>query len=142
MTLRYWVGVVGLGHVDFGVKTGICAFSHGKRAAIEKLSEGDRFVYYSPRTAYRDGDPVQKFVALGTVIDATPIEVNWNGYDLWAAKAAYAAVTPAPVRPLLGPLRFVTNPAKWGMAFRRGQFEITESDFGLIETALKSGDPL
>jgi predicted RNA-binding protein len=138
MTTRYWIGVVGLGHVQHAEKTGICAFSHGKKSAVQKLSDGDRFIYYSPKTGFPTGDPVQKFTALGTVIDATPFETTWDGYDLWAAKAAYAAITPADVRPLLEPLEFVRNPVRWGMAFRRSMFEITEADFTRIETVLKS----
>ena len=139
MTVRYWIGVVAGDHVDYATKTGICAFSKGTKAALAKLSEGDRFAYYSPKSGFMEGDVIQCFTALGTVIDPTPIEVSWDGQDIWAAKAAYAKITPVPVRPLLTSLKFVTNPAKWGMAFRRGQFEITEADFHTIETALKSG---
>jgi len=140
MTIRYWIGVVGLSHVDYAVRTGICAFSHGKKSAVSKLSEGDRFAYYTPRTRFKSGDPVQGFTALGTVIDATPFETNWDAMVIWVAKAAYADVARTPVRPLLEKLGFVRNPANWGMSFRRGQFEITEQDFSIIESAMKSRD--
>lgn len=140
MAVRYWIGVVGLAHARLGEQEGFCAFSHGKKSPIEKLSDGDRFAYYAPKTGFPTGDPVQKFVALGTVIDSTPFQTCWEGHDLWAARAAYAAVTPADVRPLLGPLTFVRNPARWGMAFRRSFFEIFEADFTLIETAMTQED--
>ena len=136
MSVRYWIGVVSGDHVAFGVENGLCAFSKGAESAIRKLSDGDRFAYYSPKTEFMAGDPVQKFTALGTIVDATPTLNNWAGHKIWTAKAVYAAFTPADVRPLLEPLAFVTNPAKWGMAFRRGQFEITEADFRLIEAAM------
>lgn len=138
MPVRYWIGVVGLDHAEYAVKTGICAFSKGSKAAIEKLSEGDRFAYYSPKTGFMSGAAVQQFSALGTIIDPTPAEHNWDGHDIFVAKAAYAKITAASVRPMLEALSFVTNPTKWGMAFRRGQFEISEQDFTLIEDALKS----
>jgi predicted RNA-binding protein len=141
MTQRYWIGVVGGDHADYAVKSGICAFSHGKRTAIEKLSDGDRFVYYCPKTGYREGDIIQSFTALGTVIDATPVAHSWEGRDLWVGRAAYAAVTAAPVRPLLQPLSFVKNPTRWGMAFRRSMFEITEPDFDLIARAMRTEAP-
>jgi len=137
MSVRYWIGVVSGDHVDFAVKNGLCAFSKGAKSAIEKLSDGDRIAFYSPKTGFVEGDPIQAFTALGTVIDATPLETAWDGHQIWTGRAAYAKTTPAPVRPLLEPLAFVTNPAKWGMAFRRGQFEIQQSDFALIETAMK-----
>ena len=139
MLVRYWIGVVSGDHVDYGIANGLCAFSKGARSAIEKLSDGDRFAFYSPKTGFMEGTPIQAFAALGTVIDATPSENIWAGHLIWTAKAAYAEVAPAPVRPLLEPLSFVTNPAKWGMAFRRGQFEISHADFELIETAMKAG---
>lgn len=140
MSVRYWIGVVARDHVDAAISSGICAFSHGNKASLAKLSEGDRFAYYSPKTGYMSGDPVQCFTALGTIIDPTPVEFTWDGNEIWAAKASYAKITPTSVRPLLEPLKFVTNPARWGMAFRRGQFEITEQDFTLIEAAMKAGN--
>ena len=56
----------------------------------------------------------------------------------YSPKTAYADVPRTPVRPLLEHLKFVVNPAKWGMAFRRGQFEISEVDFNLIETTART----
>ncbi|MFT4716517.1 MAG: hypothetical protein ACI861_000696 [Paracoccaceae bacterium] len=138
MTVRYWIGVVASDHVDAAVKSGICAFSHGDKASLAKLSEGDRFAFYSPKTGYKSGEPVQCFTALGTIIDPTPAEFSWEGNDIWAVNAAYAKITPTSVRPLLEPLKFVLNATRWGMAFRRGHFEITEPDFALIEAALKA----
>lgn len=139
MSVRYWIGVVSGDHVDHAVETGICAFSKGAKSALVKLNEGDRFAFYSPKTGFMSGDPVQCFTALGTVIDPTPFQATWEGVEFWAARAAYASVTPASVRPLLDRLSFVTNKDKWGMAFRRGQFEVNAADFAAIETALKSG---
>ena len=140
MPPHYWIGVIAADHAQHAVQTGVCAFSHGKPSSLAKLSEGDRIAYYAPKTGYLEGEPVQCFVALGTVIDATPFEHDWAGYRIWVCKAAYAELSAAPVRPLLEKLKFVTNPAKWGMAFRRSQFEITEQDFATIEAAMKDQD--
>lgn len=130
--------MVSLDHVEYAVENGVCAFSKGQKAAIVKLSEGDRFAFYSPKTGFMSGDAVQCFTGLGTVIDSTPVERRWQDVDIWTAQAAYAKITQTPVRPMLEKLSFVTNPAKWGMAFRRGQFEINEADFTLIETTMKA----
>ena len=138
MSQRYWIGVIAADHADHAIKSGVCAFSHGTKSSLGKLSEGDRIAYYSPKTGYMEGDTVQCFTALGTVIDATPFEHNWMGHSIWACKAAYADTPYTPVRPLLEHLKFVFNPAKWGMAFRRGQFEVSEVDFNLIEAAAKA----
>ncbi len=47
---NYWIGVISADHVKVAVTEGVCAFSHGKETAVEKLSAGDRFIYYSPKT--------------------------------------------------------------------------------------------
>lgn len=138
MSPRFWIGVIAADHADHAIQSGICAFSHGKAASLGKLSEGDRIAYYSPKTGFRDGDTVQCFTALGTVIDATPFEHDWAGHRIWVCRASYADLPHTPIRPLLDQLKFIANPAKWGMAFRRGQFEITEADFTTIHTAMKA----
>lgn len=51
----------------------------------------------------------------------------------------WEAVTPAPVRPLLDRLSFVTDRRGWGMAFRRGLFRVPAEDFAVIEGALRDG---
>ena len=51
----------------------------------------------------------------------------------------WEAVTPAPVRPLLDALSFVTDKRGWGMAFRRGLFRVPAADFAVIEAALRDG---
>ena len=96
------------------------------------MENGDRFVFYSPKTKIEGGDAVQCFTALGTVSDDEPKEVEWGGFTAWTRCAVYADFAWLPVRPLLEQLEFVSNPARWGMAFRRGHFAVSEKDFMLI----------
>ena len=132
---KYWIGVVGAKHAEFGKERGFCAFSHGKHQAISRLSPGDRFAYYSPREGYKEGAVVQAFVALGTVLAGDPYEVDFDGQPGWVRPAKTDIFARLPVKPLLEDLTFVSNPKYWGMAFRRSLFEISEEDFHLIEAA-------
>ena len=132
---RYWIGVVGAKHAEIGKDRGFCAFSHGKKQAISRLSPGDRFAYYSPREGYKEGDVVQAFVALGTVLEGDTYEVDFDGNPGWVRPAQTDIFARAPVKPLLGDLTFVSNPKYWGMAFRRSLFEISAEDYALIEGA-------
>lgn len=132
---KYWIGVVGAKHAAFGMNRGFCAFSHGQEKAVSRLSPGDRFTYYSPREGYREGDVVQAFVALGTVLEGVPFEVDFNGSPGWVRPARTDIFARVPVRPLLESLGFVSNPTHWGMAFRRSLFEISAPDFALIDAA-------
>jgi len=132
---KYWIGVVGAQHAEIGKERGFCAFSHGKKQAISRLSPGDRFAYYSPREGFKEGAVVQAFVALGTVLEGDPYEVDFDGSPGWVRPAQTDIFIRIPVKPLLENLTFVSNPKYWGMAFRRSLFEVTEADFNLIEAA-------
>ena len=136
---RCWIGVAAADHVARGVREGVCAFSHGSAAAAARLARGDRFAWYAPRTAVGAGEAVQAFVALGTVTDEAPERRDSDGFSAAARRADYAPVTPAPVRPLLDRLSFVSDKRAWGMAFRRGLFPVPAEDFAVIAAAL-TGD--
>ena len=135
MARRYWIGVGAAEHVAHAVAAGFCAFAHGRESAVRKLSLGDRLVYYAPRTKLEGGEPVQRFVALGEVTGAAPYLED----GFWRRAAAYEDLGEAEVRPLLDRLSFVRRKDKWGMAFRRGQFEAPEADFALIRQAMAAG---
>ena len=133
-----WVGVAVAEHVARGVEGGFAAFSHGSRAAAARPARDDRVVYYAPRETV-DGAPLQAFVALGTIVDDSPEERDLGAFRPWVRRVDWEVVTPAPVRPLLDRLSFVTDRRGWGTAFRRGLFRIPPADFSVIEGALRDG---
>src|SRR5690348_8876260 len=61
---RYWIGVASNDHVVNAVNEGFVQLSHGKAGPVERLHPGDAFVWYSPRTAYPAGPPLQAFTAI------------------------------------------------------------------------------
>ena len=65
---RFWIGVASRDHVNLGVKGAFIQLNHGKHAAVRRLKAGDAVIMYSPRTAYPDGEPLQAFTAIGTVV--------------------------------------------------------------------------
>jgi hypothetical protein len=138
MTQKFWIGVVARDHAMIAQDRGVCAFSHGKQAAVERLSHNDRFIFYCPKTGINEGDIVQAFCALGTVADDAVFEENWANteFTAWVRKATYENVSEVPAKPMLDDLSFVPNPRYWGMAFRRGLFEISPEDFNLISGAM------
>ncbi len=132
---KFWVGVVGAKHAQIGKDRGFCAFSHGKKSAVSRLNPGDRFAYYSPREGYKEGAVVQAIVALGTVTDGAPYEVDFDGSPGWVRPASTDIFARVAIKPLLSELSFVSNPKYWGMAFRRSLFEVSADDFAVIEAA-------
>lgn len=132
-----WIAVAAAEHVATGIRNGFFACSHGDGRAAARPAMGDRFAYYAPRERLAEGAPVQAFVALGRILDASPSPYVSHGLSLSVRRAAYDLDGVAPVRPLLPRLSFIRDPVHWGMAFRRGLFAVSPEDFAVIETALR-----
>lgn len=93
--------------------------THINEQRTKRLEKGDRVVFYEPR-------PVQKFTHVGEVLDGGRVEMLATGE--------------APIQPLIESLEFITDKQQWGWIFRRGFFEIGESDFAKIAAALSGAE--
>jgi hypothetical protein len=134
---RYWIGVVSRDHVMKGVAGGFCQLSHGKAAPVKRLSPSDWIAYYSPRTELRGGEPVQTFTAIGRIEPGEPYAGDMGGgFHPIRRDVDFRACHEAPIRPLLDALGFTRDIPSWGMAFRRGSFEVGEADFRRIAAAM------
>ena len=137
--MRYWINTISRAHVERGIKGGFTQASHGKITGPKRLGNGDRIVFYSPRTDYPDGDPLQRFTAIGSVIDDEPFQVEMTpDFHPWRRRVKFERCAEAPIQPLIGDLDFIRNKQSWGFVFRRGLFEISQADFDKIAKAMKS----
>lgn len=135
---RYWVNTISLDHVLGGVEGGFTQADHGADTRLRRLSRGDGIVFYSPRAAMGVGKPLQQFTALGAIDDDEPYRVEVTpGLRHWRRLVAFEEVRAVPIRPLLPMLGFIGDEQKWGLPFRRGLFEVTAGDFGVIAGALR-----
>jgi EVE domain len=134
---RYWIGIASRDHVRRGVEGGFLQLGHGQLAPVRRLRKGDQVVYYSPRTAFPDGDPVRAFTALGTVLDDGPEQVEQSaGFHPHRRRVRYLKTREAPIEPLLQRLALTRDRRNWGILFRRSSMEIDEADFALIRAAM------
>lgn len=136
---RYWLGVVSRTHVARGVAGGFAQVCHGKAGPLQRMTVGDGFVYYSPKTDMTDGEPLQQFTAIGQVsgeaaypFAMAPDFVPHRRDIRWFPAQA------TPIQPLLPRLSFVTDLRHWGYALRAGHLELTAEDFSLIATAMQA----
>ena len=138
MTLRtYWIGVVSQEHVDIGVAGSFAQVSHGKAGLLERMRAGDGFVFYSPRTKYPDGDPLQAFTAIGRIRNGMVYQATaGESFRPFRLDVDYFPAQPAPVRPLIAELSFIRSKVHWGAAFRSGVVRVPEADFALIASAM------
>jgi EVE domain len=142
-TARCWVNTVSLDHVRRAVEGGFTQADHGARTRLTRLRPGDGLVFYSPRTAFHDGEPLQQFTALGLVAGAEPYQVEMAAdFRPWRVAVDFLTSEPTAARPLVGRLSFVTDPGRWGLPFRRGLFEVPRSDFVTIAAAMGVRWPL
>jgi hypothetical protein len=96
--------------------------------ALPRLTEGDGVVVYAPRTAARNGDRIEMFVAIGQVADAAMDfpRVNWS-----------ASATPAAIHPLLPRLDLTRLlGAQWEQALAKGRIAVSAADFAAIAEAM------
>jgi len=134
--MRYWINTVSRSHVQRGVEGGFTQANHGKITGLKRLANGDRIVFYSPRTDYPDGDPLQRFTAIGSVVDDAPFQVEMSAdFHPWRRRVKFDQCVETPIQPLIESLDFIRNKKSWGVVFRRGLFEIPEADFATIAAA-------
>ncbi len=135
--MRYWIITVSRDHLLRGIEGGFTQANHGKQAGLKRMDRGDVIVFYSPRTEYPDGEPLQKFTAIGRVSDDATYHVEMTpDFHPWRRDVEFLKTLGTPIQPLLGGLSFIKDPKRWGFPFRRGLFEITATDFEVISKAM------
>lgn len=120
-----------------GVEGGFTQANHGKIQGVKRLKKGDLIVFYSGKTAYPDGEPYQKFTALGRVTDDEPYRVEMTpDFHPYRRNVEFLVIKEADIRPLISELSFIKDPTHWGFPFMRGLFEIPKEDFEKIAAAV------
>jgi predicted RNA-binding protein len=135
--MQYWINVVSRDHVQRGVDGGFTQANHGKPWALKKMKKGDQIVFYSPKTEFENGEPLQAFTAICQVIDVEPYQVEAAAlFQPWRRNVSFEITHEALIKPLILKLDFIENKIRWGYKFRFGVFEISESDFKTIKHAM------
>ncbi|MEU0497126.1 EVE domain-containing protein [Mycobacterium sp. NPDC006124] len=133
----YWINTVSRGHVTRGVAGGFTQANHGKPHMLRRMARDDWIVFYSPKTDYPDGDPLQAFTAIGRVADDEVYQEDFDPqFQPWRRRVEFLPCVETPIRPLIDELAFIENKAQWGYRFRFGVFQICIDDFELIRAAM------
>jgi hypothetical protein len=130
---KFWLGVVHRSHALRGVEKGIARTNHGARFGMARMTRGDGFVFYSPKTVYPDGPALRAFTAIGRVADDEEWQGEEDGYLPWQRRIDYdASALETPIAPLIDKLELTRGKANWGFQLLRGHLEISEHDFAVI----------
>ena len=119
--------------MNLGVKEAFIQLNHEKKAPRRRLKAGDGVIMYPSRTAYPDGEPLQAFMAIGTVVtgDVYQVEVTPD-FKPHRVDVQFVPSKEAQIKPLVGHLSSIKSRSHWGAAFRFGSVEIPGCDFALI----------
>lgn len=136
--MNYWINTVSKDHLQRGIAGGFTQANHGKATGLKRMQKGDWVVFYSPKTSYEGGEPLQAFTAIGQVADDELYQVEMMpGFTPWRRNVTFHDCTETPIRPLIDDLTFIEDKTHWGYKFRFGLFQIPEADFRLIQSAMK-----
>lgn len=134
---KYWINTISREHVLVGVAGGFTQANHGRATTLRRLARGDRIAFYSSRTHFRSGEPLQSFTAIGRIADDEPYQVEMTpDFHPWRRRMEFLPSAEAPIRPLVNGLGFIPNKQRWGFPFRRGLFEVPQPDFERIARAM------
>jgi len=101
------------------------------------MQRDDWIVFYSPKTAFEDGAPLQAFTAIGQITDDEPYQVEMSAdFHPYRRNVAFKKCQDAPIRPLIDELEFIIDKTHWGYRFRLGVIEIEKNDFEQIAAAM------
>jgi hypothetical protein len=134
---NHWIGVISRAHAQLGVEGGFIQLNHGKKAPLQRLHAGDGVAVYSPRSAYPDGDVLQHFTAIGTVMTGEIYQVEMTpDFKPYRVDVHFMKCHDSPIKPLVPRLSFIRDKTRWGAAFRFGYLEIPVEDFKIIAEAM------
>ncbi|MDQ4149274.1 MAG: EVE domain-containing protein [Actinomycetota bacterium] len=141
--MRFWINTVSRDHVRAGVEGRFTQADHGRQSRLRRLAKGDFIAFfYSLRTAFRNGEPLQAFTAIARVVDDAPYQVEMaHGFHPWRRRVEFLTTDEAPVRPLIDRLDVIKDKKRWGYAFRAGLFEVSRTDFEQICAAMNVSAP-
>ena len=125
--MTYWINTVSADHVQRGVAGGFTQANHGKPDMLRRMSRGDWIIFYSPKTVYPDGAPLQAFTAIGRVADDEPYQADVSpDVQPWRRNVDFLDCVETPIRPLIDHLHFIEDTSRWGYKFRFGVFRIDD----------------
>jgi predicted RNA-binding protein len=135
--MKYWINTISRDHVRRGVAGGFTQANHGKASGLKRLKAGDWIVFYSPKTSYQDGEPLQAFTAIGQIADDDMYQFEMApDFIPWRRKVDFKPCAETPIKPFIDDLSFIADKTHWGYRFRFGLFEIPEADFELIRNVI------
>ncbi len=112
---KYFLICASRDHVLKSIEGGFAQAGHGRKDFMSKPSKGDWVVYYSAKDEFEKGKPLQKFTAIGQIIDDEPYQPNAHSeFKPYRRNVTFKERREADIRPLIEHLDFIKNKKRWG----------------------------
>lgn len=133
-----WLGVVSADHVKRALAEEVCQVCHGKAGPLMRMQQGDKFMYYSPRTSRAGGSPLKAFTAAGIIADDSVYQFEQTStFKPFRRRVAWDPnFCEVPLADVAASLE-LTADKNWGYSLRRGLIPLSDSDFNKIFTSGK-----
>ena len=130
---RHWIIVASRDHVLAGVAGGFGQACHGKASPLHRMQPGDGVIYYSPRVNFGGVEKLQRFTAIGRVVEGPVVQVDMgSGFIPFRRGIEFQRCQEVEIVPLLPELTFIRDKQRWGALFRFGMLEIPATDYERI----------
>lgn len=134
---KYFLICASRDHVLKGVADGFAQAGHGRKDLMSKPSKSDWIVLYSAKDNFDNGKTLQKFTALGQIIDEEPYQPSANeNFKPYRRNVEFKKLDETDIRPLLAHLSFIKNKKSWGFYLISGFRELSKEDFKIIQHAM------
>jgi hypothetical protein len=134
--MKCWLGVVSKEHVMRGVAGNYVQVCHGKGGPLQRMKQGDWFVYYSPVVTFGGKDKLQAFTAMGVVRSGKVYQFEMSrDFKPFRCDVDFKPCKEVLISTLKSQLSITQG--NWGMMFRRGHFEVPLADFQKIAAAME-----
>lgn len=135
--IKYFLIGASRDHVRKGVEGGFAQAGHGRKGFMSKPSKGDWVVFYSSKDKFENGEPLQKFTAIGQIVDEEPYQPKTSSsFKPYRRNVEFTNSQEAEIRPLLEHLSFIKNKEKWGFYLISGFRQVSKEDFTVIKNAM------
>ena len=97
------------------------------------MSLGDWIAYYSGRDSLEGKTPCQRFTAIGKIAGEDVYQVTLGErFRPFRCEVGFRRAREVEIRPLIPKLSFIKDKKHWGLPFRRGYLQVSQSDFRRI----------
>lgn len=135
--MTHWIAVISRVHARIAAQSGFLQVCHGKAAPLRRTAAGDEVFIYCPREEMRGGARLKRVEYRCTMNDDRVYQVEQApGFTPFRKDVTFDTGFEGRAIHDVADLELTADP-HWGMLARRGFFEVSVHDAGLLRACLE-----